>query len=394
MAAIDTLANVIGLYAVRADGVLGVYGDGKQFIPDTELSAALAPFIRQLLSAYLAHSDGNKYRIGLVCHPQDSPRPWNTDTFLLEKSVVRELYPVGGPPSKDLTAFQNKNREKSIYRAIELLIEYRHETAPDEAVYCPLLFDNGTSLHDYPPALGFGGTPDKPASVLEVLNLMAAFPMGRRNHPAIAKLMGRMQQYIVKKDKRRDGNLAITDRDYVGTHDNEGADFFDVDKRHDRQGSLLDRLRSAEDLQAAERFDQVERWLERPHRPADAALLRRFSQFRDLDMDRISTLVKKALIYTAPSGVRLLNMGMTDSWNMYLLEGTLSLEAADGGTLLITGGTDKATSPVSFLKPRKYNVSSVTPVSFLWIHDALLAAVLVPPGPPKRIEPALKTTRR
>jgi hypothetical protein len=192
--------------------------------------------------------------------------------------------------------------------------------------------------------------------------------------------------------------FTLTDRGYGSTTTGtEEGGFFDVDKRHERQETLDaavgDRLRSAQELQQVDRFDQVEKWLERPHRPVDAALLRGYTQFRDLDTERLALIAEKALVYTAPSGVRLLNIGMKDAWNMYLLEGTVSLEAADGGTLLVTGGGEKAASPVSFLKPRKYTVTSVTSVSFLWIHDALLEAVLLPAAPSKRTAPGLKPLR-
>src|SRR5204863_6856377 len=127
-------------------------------------------------------------------------------------------------------------------------------------------------------------------------------------------------------------------------------EFFDADKRHDRQqtllgGSLHDRLVAADQAQAKERFDQIEQWLERPHRPVDPALLRTFTQFRDLDGNVLSILAEKALVHTAPSSSRLLNIDMKDAWNMYLLEGTVSLQAADGQTLFVTGGSDKAASP-------------------------------------------------
>lgn len=394
---IETLTNVVGLYAITPDGFIGVYGEGNAFVPDQELTESLGPHIRELLAAYRAEPNRAKYRLGLIYRSPER-RPWGSDTFLLERSVVREVYPVSGPTTQELTAFQKKNREKSIYRGIELLIEYRHDTLPDEPVYCPLLCDCGTGLGDYASDAEFRGGSGKMIPVLEVLNLMPMIPLGKRSAPAIAKLMHRMHQFIVHKDRRRGGVFTLTDRvSAAGDAGAEPAGFFDVDKRHERQETLEEnvgaRVRSAQELQHVDRFDQVEKWLERPHRAVDAALLRGFTQFRDLDMERLALLAEKALVYTAPSGVRLLNIGMKDAWNMYLLEGTVSLEAADGGTLLVTGGGDKAASPVSFLKPRKYTVTSVTAVSFLWIHDALLEAVLIPAGPSKRAALTLKPLR-
>ncbi len=392
MTAVQTLSNVVGLYAVTEDGVLGVYGQDKEFIADRELTEALGAQVRQLLASHRADAHDDKHRLGVIYRASEK-RPWGSDTFLLEQSVVREVYPVSGPPTRELTAFQKKNREKSIYRALELLIEYRYERLPDEPVYCPLLYDGGAFLQDCQPE-----TEGAPIPVIEVLNLMPMIPLGHRNAPAVAKLMSRMHQLIVRKDMRRAGVFTLTERDYVTRDQAAGsAEFFDADKRHERHQTLevgiRERLLTAQQMQQVDRFDQVEQWLERPHRPADAALLRTFTQFRDLDNDRLTLLAEKALIYTAPGGARLLNIGMKDAWNMYLLEGTVTLEAADGGTLLVTGGGEKAASPVSFLKPRKYTVTSVTPVSFLWIHDALLEAVLTPSGSQMRLAPALKPSR-
>ncbi len=395
MKAIDTLTNITGLYGLTPDGELGVYGADQRFLPDVQLTQVFAPQIRQLLRSYLADPNSGTYRVGLIYHaPQ--PRPWGSDTLLLEEAVLRELYPVGGPPTQELTAFQKKNREKSIYRGIELLIEYRYERLADAPVYCPLLYDRELALDQYPPSLSFAATPGVRTPALEVLNLMAMIPLGRRNTPELTALMHNMYQYLVRKEVRRDGIFTLDQEKYIARGATTGdAEFFDADKRHERQqtltaGMLQQRLAAAEQMQRADRFAQVEQWLERPVRPVDPSLLRTFTQFRDLDAHQLALLAERALVHTAPPGAKLLNRGMQDAWNMYLLEGTLSLEAADGGSLFVTGGTDKAASPISFLKPRKYTVTAVTPVSFLWIHDALLAAVLGSSDPAPQRLPAFK----
>lgn len=395
MTAIDTLTNAVGLYALTRDGELGVLAEGNRLIADPALVQAFGPQIRQLLKTYLGNPDANEIRLGVVFH--SSAQPWHSDTLVVEEHVLRELYPVSGPAKQELTAFQKKNRAKSVYRGIELLIEYRYERMADAPVYCPLLFDRGTSLDEYPNYPGSETGIDVP--VVEIVNLMAMLPFGRRNTPALLALMQDMHRYLVRKDMRRDEVFTLRQEGYVAPK-NDGAtvEYFDVDRRHDRQdvfppGSLGARLAAAEQALQSERFGQVDQWLERPHRPVDAALLRGFVQFRNLDDARLAALAEKALVHTAPGGVRLLDIGMTDAWNMYLLEGTVSLQAEDGGALLVTGGTDKAASPISFLKPRKYTVSSVTPVSFLWIHDALLQAVAIPSEASAPIASALKPFR-
>ena len=394
VSAIGTLTRIAGLYLLTADGELGLLEKDKAFAPERALGDTFGPQIRQLLRSYLAYPDRDGVRLGLVYRATEH-RPWGSDTLRLEEAVLRELYPVGGPPAQELTAFQKKNREKSIYRGIELLIEYRHEQQSDAPVYCPLLFDRGTMLEEYETSSA-RGTHDMRTPVLEVLNLLAVVPLGRRNAPELAALLENMHRYLVRKDARREDGFSIRKERYVAPQgqDAGAVEFFDVDKRHERQQTFADgiarRLAEVDQVQRADRFDQVEQWLERPNRPVDAALLRTFAQFRDLDAASLATLAAKALVYTAPGGVKLLDVGMKDPWSMYLLEGTVSLQAADGGSLFVTGGTAKAASPISFLKPRKYTVSAVTSVSFLWIHDALLDAVLVPPGPAPRAASALK----
>lgn len=397
--AIDTLTNAVGLYALSLNGELGVFGDGKQFIVNPELGQAFGPQIRQLLKSYLANPDGGDYRLGVVFHGR-SAGPWRSDTLMLEEHVLRETYPVGGPPSQALTAFQKKNRVKSIYRGFELLVSHRMEHFADTQIYLPVLFDRETTLGDYLPKPKNNATEDQALPVLEVLNLLAVVPIGRRNMPALATMVQDMHRYLDSKNARRDDGFTIRKENYVPakTDASDSVEFFDVDKRHERAQTLLTgelgrRLQLAAQVPSDERFDQIERWLVRPHQPVDAALLRSFTRFRSLDGDRLAALAEMALVHTAPGGVRLLDIGMKDAWNMFLLEGTVSLQADDGGSLLVTGGTDRAASPISFLKPRKYVVTSVTPVSFLWLRDTLLEAVAVAPDPDPKPESVLKQFR-
>lgn len=372
-----------GFYVVTHDAQLGTYDEAGAFISDPPLSDALAPCLRELLASYLSNPENPAARIGLLYRAPE-PRLWDAATLLLEDHVVRDVYPVGGPPSHELTVFQKKNKEKSAYRGAELLIEYRHDAAPDESVYYPLLYDRGTTLDQYP---GAGATKQR-VPVLEVLNLIPALS-SRRRHPEVPALIERMRRDLIRKDLRRGSGLTLIDLQGRASTDGGGA-FFDVDKRHDRRDSWRERLAAAEYVQQSDRVANVERWLERPYRPVDAALLRHFLSFRDLESDRLAWLASKALVHTAPAGVTLLSVGAKDAWNMYLLEGTLALAAPDRGSMLVSGGSDKAASPISFLKPRKYAVSAVTPVSFLWVHDAVLAAVLPTPAPQIRSIAGLK----
>jgi hypothetical protein len=374
VSAFDTLMNLTGLYVLTSEGELGVYRDGKTLVLDEALTRELAEHLRRLLSSYLSDTRAGNYRLGIVYHAREQ-RPWGSDTLALEESVVRDVYAVSGQRA-DLTTFQKKNREKSIYRGIELLLEYRLEGAPETPVYCPILFDRQTTLDHYPEMQG-ADTPGEPVPVLEVLNLVADVSTARRNTPAIESIMKSMSAYVVRKDMRdeRFSILGKVDKPMARVDSGSGQ-FFDVDKRAERGVNFSDSLAGAERVQAGQRVEQVERWLKHPLESVDAMLMMSFAQFKQLPPRVLEVLCRKSPVYTAPSGTRLLNRDMTDPWNLYLLEGTVSLEAADGATLFISGGTKQAASPIAFLKPRKYTVTTVTDVSFLWINDAMLNALL------------------
>ena len=68
--------------------------------------------------------------------------------------------------------------------------------------------------------------------------------------------------------------------------------------------------------------------------------------------------------------------GGTDDVNIYLLEGTVELEAADGGKHLLEGGSAKTSTAIASLKPRKYTVTAYTPIKYFQTSDAAEAEIL------------------
>jgi hypothetical protein len=75
--------------------------------------------------AYLRNPEQGNFRLAII-HRMQEKRPWGSECLFLEKHIVRRLYPVTGMTTDvDLTSFQRKNREKSIYRGMELFLEYK-----------------------------------------------------------------------------------------------------------------------------------------------------------------------------------------------------------------------------------------------------------------------------
>ena len=102
--------------------------------------------------------------------------------------------------------------------------------------------------------------------------------------------------------------------------------------------------------------------------------------------DKLVRLAAQSFVYKVPPGPPLLERGPRDTWNFYLLEGSLQLLAADGMEKRIDSGTDTARNPVSSLKPRMYTVTALTRVTFLWIDDRLVEQIIQGISPTQRRE--------
>lgn len=355
-----------GFYILTGNGELGCYDAQRKLHIDAALSRAFSDHNRAFLRAYLGAAQPGEFRSAILFETLE-PREWGRLTLSLEDFVVRDLYFSGGRPDA-LTGFQRKNREKSTYRGMELLLESRRESAPETPIYCPVLFDPHTTLAQRVSALGREPEAQERAiPVVDVLNLIATLPSARRATPEVLALLDKLRQGIIRKDQRRDRPWEV----HNGSRPVRAAVQAHADSPRGLSLRSLDQRR----LHENEHVETVERWLKIPQQPVAGERLHAFAQFRGFDDQQVAELSARSLIYAAPGGTRLLERGLNDSWNLYLLEGTLALTPADGAALKVVGGTDKAAHPITSLKPRKYQVDTVTPVTFLWVHDLLLKAI-------------------
>ena len=360
------------------DGQLGVYDQNMKFVVDSKLTKAFSEYNLSFLMSYHQNPEQGNFRLGLI-HRTREKRPWGTDTLLLEKHVVRRLYPLSGTTaSSDLTTFQKKNREMSIYRGMELFLEYKDTSTPELPVYCPVLYDRITALNSYAAILDRTVTSDdRETAVVEVVNLLAAIPMAKRFSSDISNLRERIYRGIVKKNMRQSSGYTLIDdiRRNAKTRktDKIKDPYGDVDKRADRQVTL-DTLTTVENRNSGHAVSSSIHKLigessDKRTVPAEPLMLAKFSKFSRLDHNKLEKLAARSLLFTVPPGTKLLERGTTDTWNLYLLEGTLQLTAADGGIKYIEADTENAQSPVASLKPRMYTVSALTRASFIWIDD-------------------------
>ncbi len=369
---LQTLGGLADFGLLTAQGELSFPAGNTADPTERSLLDRLRAQSRDLLRAYLRQPDMPGWRLALIHRPAD-PASRNPLDLCFETDVIRQLYPAANRNTGSLTAFQQKCRHQELAQGITLLLSQYPDIAPEIPLYCPVLFDRHTMRAHYFDASGqtaAAGQADTP--VIEVLNFSAPLALNQRASPEILALRARLQRSLPVQDGRDAPTFDILD-DLPQTLYAEPAgdtQYYGVDKRTDRDVFLPER--SLQQLHVSQRHEPVERWLELPHRAVGAARLQEFVHFRDLDPARLAVLAARSFVYTAAPGSTLLDLGMADPWNMYLLEGTVLLSAADGAGYTVEGGSARANHPVAFLKPRKYTVTTLTKVSFLWIHDTLL----------------------
>lgn len=374
----DIIPNPAGLCALTADGRLGIYDEKKRFHLDTHLTKLLQEYNAPLLQQYLKNGNWDHARLALI-HPTRTPREWGTVTLWLEDTTMRRLY-LSGDIEAPLTSFQKRNQEKSIYRGMELLLEYRDKEAVTIPRFCPVLFDCRRMLDQYLHCLGRPEEDgDRAKPVIEVINLFAGLLPSQRQASELRALSAHIHASLIRKDQRREVAFTL----FAGG--SPPPRVLNTLNRPEAQPRLESAVGVSIDdlhkLHLTDRVERIERWLQFPYHQIDPDQLRSLHHFHKLDKVRLELLASKSLIYTAPAVMRLLKRGMNDRWNLYLLEGKLQLRAEDGQTLVVEGGTPKAAHPIGFLKPRKYSVITLTRVRFLWIHDAALPAVMAAQWP-------------
>lgn len=106
--------------------------------------------------------------------------------------------------------------------------------------------------------------------------------------------------------------------------------------------------------------------------PVDPKLLTRFIPFGECSPEELIVLATHSWVDSAKRGHVLASEGVTDEWDYYLMEGTLKLTAADGKESFVMGGSRTARTPVAHLRPRRYTISAMTPVTYLRVDADLL----------------------
>jgi hypothetical protein len=209
---LEMVPDIRGCYLLTAGGRLGSYGEDNLFHQDDKLSLALSELVQAFSSDYQRTRHTNGWRIGIV-HTDHANQPWHSATLALEDYVLRDLYPMPSAGQNNLTAFQRGNREKSLFRGVELLLNHHDPMAPNTPSFCPVLVYRSTTLAQYNSGSGREPRPsDAQTPVVEMINLLAGATLTQSCNPAVEQLVRAVRRNLVKPELRSIPNLHILDQ--------------------------------------------------------------------------------------------------------------------------------------------------------------------------------------
>lgn len=107
-----------------------------------------------------------------------------------------------------------------------------------------------------------------------------------------------------------------------------------------------------------------------------ASILKVFNPLQSLSPEELQLLARGAVLQRLEPNQCLFKSGSSDAWAYYLVTGRTRLEATDGRSLCVDGGTEAARNPLSNLCPRKYTVTALDAAEVLRIDRTVLQNVL------------------
>lgn len=110
--------------------------------------------------------------------------------------------------------------------------------------------------------------------------------------------------------------------------------------------------------------------------------LQRFKPFSDFDHDNLVRVCEAITLQLEAPRKKIVELGSTDPKELFLLEGKLGLEAADGKKSVILSGSDSAALPIAKMRPRMYSIITLSEVKYFLIDPTLLTPGIAPASSP------------
>jgi len=385
----ELIQQLSGYYFLNTQGVLSRNLADGGFAEQSHWSEQLADVFTEILLTLEKEPHKDNLLVALT-FPTTEDKPWKSPTLLFTDYVVETLYPVHGVRTGVLTTFQKRNREHSVFQGAELLLNYRRETFPERPVFCPVFLDHQKTFATYDQMLAERGVSpqERDLPALEVINLFGLTPSDNPNYPRIAELCREIALNAIKKQMRKDLEFSI-DSDvpdpapqvvdtganpFLKSETSTASDGVSFSLQNDTTefntpapaNFVAEPAPEGESsaTQQANPFSTNEQ----VHRD----VLRRFSIFAKLDHTRVEQLANQLSLDHASPGSQLIRRGTIDQWFYFLVEGMVVLRAADGNSRRIEAGSDPAQQPLSRLLPRKYDVTAMTSIRYIRIHQTVL----------------------
>ncbi len=347
------LSNFPNLDAMARHCVLSVDGDigfldrkGRTVVDDIATDAFHA-YSQQLLQEYKLHPAEGGMHLGVILE-NDGDRPWKSLTIRLSDSLLRRLYPIRHQQSTDpLTTFQKRNQWQSIYRGLELLLEYRVESMPETPMFCPVILDRKIDAATRQVLLGGAAEDvDETTPLLEIINLISLMTPTDKNKHIVRELIQKICAGVIYKSLRKPSELKLMDEEK--TSDWRREPIPEVKQPGADSTSVMIRVA------LGHQYEQM-----------SIGRLREYETFSRLADVPLALLAGRMSIISLHRGEKLFARGSSDPYAFFLMDGSVELEAADQRVKTIKAGDAAAKRPLSLLRPRQFTARAIEDTKFL-----------------------------
>jgi len=104
--------------------------------------------------------------------------------------------------------------------------------------------------------------------------------------------------------------------------------------------------------------------------------LKHFTLLQKLSDEQLIVLTSRADFHAYQGGQVVMERGTRNSFDYYLVEGEVSLEAQDGRISRVAAGSERARQPIAHLQPRQFKVTTVKPTKMLIVDQPTLTQML------------------
>jgi len=345
-----------GLYMLTREGNLArIDAWGKQILIEN-LDSALRSQLPVVLEYYLSgvHEGVN---LGLIADARVKSSVGGI-RLIFSNWLLNELFSTGRGSGLPLTVYERRNKVKSLFQGMELLLHKQRQLDGGCPHYCPVLIESEPRIEVLRERYEFEIAVDVP--LYEVLDLSASVTGSARLRRELMRMNWNMRSAQMELSARGPGPHGGLASPEVSRHDASLPAVIHAMGPQDRRDPKLPPVSDT----YFESGDPVSSWL-----------LEWFTPFNELTDTQRDIIAGYETIDKAQAGSTLIERGSSDEVCIYLVEGSLELTAADGSRMRVDGGTRRSRLPISMLSPHEFDVMAITDVSVITFNKMLINKV-------------------